>query len=116
MSAGLRSYTPIVLCHCGGIYIHRYIYNMCVSPDTGTEQGHVPWFSVNLPELECIAAFTKEASRVFLIRAECPCEPCFLCKVDFKDSRDSAAVCVSTSTSSCIVNVETEQPAMKKQK
>lgn len=89
---------------------------MYVSPDTGTEQGHVPWSSVNSPELECIAPFTKEASRVFLIRAECPCEPCFHCKVDFKDSRDSAAVYVSTSTSSRIVNVETEQPAMKKQK
>lgn len=93
-----------------------YIYNMWVSPDTGTEQGHVPWSSVSLLELECIAALTKEASRVLLIRAECPCEPCFLCKVDFKDSRDSAAVYVSTSTSSHIVNVETEQPAMKKQK
>lgn len=53
---------------------------------------------------------------MLLIRAECPCEPCFLCKVDFKDSRDSVAVYVSVSTSSHIVNVETEQPAMKKQK
>lgn len=53
---------------------------------------------------------------MFLIRAECPCEPCFLCKVDFKDGRDSATVYVSASTSSCIVNVEIEQPAMKKQK
>lgn len=89
---------------------------MCASPGTGTEQRHVPWSSVHSLVLECIAAFTKESSRVLLIRAECPCEPCFLCKVDFKESRDSAAVYVSTSTSSRIVNVETEQPAMKKQK
>lgn len=97
------------------MYVCIYVC-MYVSPDTGTEQGHMPWSLVNLPELECIAPFTKEASRVFLIRAEYPCEPCFLCKVDFKDSRDSAAVCVSMSTSSRIVNVETEQSAMKKQK
>lgn len=53
---------------------------------------------------------------MFLSRAEFPCESCFLCKVDFKDGRDSATVYVSVSTSSHIVNVETEQPAMKKAK
>jgi len=53
---------------------------------------------------------------VFLIRAECPCEPCFLCKVNFKDGGDSATVYVSASTSSRIVNVEIEQSAMKKTK
>ncbi len=33
--------------------------------------------------------------------------------MDFKDSGDSATVYVSGSNSSCIVNVEIEQPAMK---